>query len=383
MASNNKKNGIPDRWLDYQAVGKRIPGTRFISFKVPLKAALNRRVSHTDVFGHWELLDVLEKEKLELGLILDLTFTTRYYKPEDVPDKWFHLKILTAGHEIPSNATILSFKRAVSRFLRENQDNDKLIGVHCTHGLNRTGYLVCRYLIDVDGIEPKVAVKLFNSSRGHSIERSNYLQDLHSGPKRSNKGMEVSEQEPVRGRSASRDHSILYSSDQGDDWGPPRNDRYRAGPLHPQEMNPWFRPYNPNGGGLLPPPPLLRPSNFPRPLLRTPRLPPPLMHTFGAGASLRPYQWGAPPPSNTQWRRPSHLESHHPRALLPTPERRSYPRTMENSGRSQPPQAPPYPLMGRYSPEAVRTNEHHGGSEDRRKDKKPRHRHTRRDRDGL
>ena len=25
---------------------------------------------------------------------------------------------------------------------------DGLIGVHCTHGVNRTGYLVCRYLIE-------------------------------------------------------------------------------------------------------------------------------------------------------------------------------------------------------------------------------------------
>lgn len=36
---------------------------------------------------------------------------------------------------------------------------DRLIGVHCTHGLNRTGYLICRYLIDVDGMEPAAAVQ--------------------------------------------------------------------------------------------------------------------------------------------------------------------------------------------------------------------------------
>ncbi len=27
----------PNRWLDYKAVGKRLRGTRFIAFKVPLK----------------------------------------------------------------------------------------------------------------------------------------------------------------------------------------------------------------------------------------------------------------------------------------------------------------------------------------------------------
>ncbi|XP_072515331.1 RNA/RNP complex-1-interacting phosphatase [Salminus brasiliensis] len=193
----NKK--IPDRWTDYSAVGKRIPGTRFIAFKVPLKQSLRNWISQSEAFGPFDLLHVLEKEGLELGLVIDLTFTTRYYKPQDLPDSLLYLKIFTAGHEVPSDATILSFKKAVRRFLRDNENNDKLIGVHCTHGLNRTGYLVCRYLIDVDGIEPGEAIKLFNASRGHSIERQNYLDDLTSGPKRSNEGMEEPDQEPIQG----------------------------------------------------------------------------------------------------------------------------------------------------------------------------------------
>ncbi|KAJ3605567.1 hypothetical protein NHX12_027612 [Muraenolepis orangiensis] len=198
---------IPDRWLDYQSAGNRIPGTRFVSFKVPLKQALNRNLSQSDVFGHWELLDTLGKRKEELGLIIDLTFTTRYYKLEDVPDSLMYLKIFTQGHEVPSNDTILSFKQAVHRFLQDNKDNDKLIGVHCTHGLNRTGYLVCRYLIDVDGVDPKQAIELFNSSRGHTIERGNYLRDLRSGPRRSNTGMEEGKQEAQRGRAVCRPSS--------------------------------------------------------------------------------------------------------------------------------------------------------------------------------
>lgn len=33
------------------------------------------------------------------------------------------MKIFTQGHEIPSDEIILSFKRAVQRFLRDNADN--------------------------------------------------------------------------------------------------------------------------------------------------------------------------------------------------------------------------------------------------------------------
>ncbi|KAM3858517.1 RNA/RNP complex-1-interacting phosphatase-like [Diretmus argenteus] len=219
------KKGIPDRWLDYQAVGRRIPGTRFIAFKVPLKQSLNSRVQKSEAFGPWDLLDTLEKENQELSLIIDLTYTTRYYKLADIPESWSYVKIFTEGHEVPSDTTILSFKRVVHRFLRDNWDNDKLIGIHCTHGLNRTGYLVCRYLIDVDGMDPREAVGLFNSSRGHPIERHNYLHDLQSGPRRSNKGMDESEQEPMRGRALARPCSDSIGSGPQKKRRPRRDDR--------------------------------------------------------------------------------------------------------------------------------------------------------------
>ncbi|XP_047378888.1 RNA/RNP complex-1-interacting phosphatase isoform X3 [Sciurus carolinensis] len=135
-------NRIPERWKDYLPVGQRMPGTRFIAFKVPLQKDL----------------------------------------PETIP----YLKIFTVGHQVPDNNTIFKFKSAVSGFLKENKDNDKLIGVHCTHGLNRTGYLICRYLIDVEGMRPDDAIELFNRCRGHCIERQNYIEDLQNGPIRKN-----------------------------------------------------------------------------------------------------------------------------------------------------------------------------------------------------
>ncbi|XP_045914844.1 RNA/RNP complex-1-interacting phosphatase-like isoform X2 [Micropterus dolomieu] len=204
MPHYNKKNGVPDRWLDYRPVGQRIPGTRFIAFKVPLKPSLNRQVSESDSFGLWDLLDSVESQNQELGLIIDLTFTTRYYSLADVPQSCSYIKILTEGRRVPSGAAILSFKRAVRCFLRENRDNDKLIGVHCTHGLNRTGYLVCRYLIDVDGLDPAEALEMFNSCRGHRIERQNYLDDLQRGAKRSNNGIDKPEEVPARGLGVER-----------------------------------------------------------------------------------------------------------------------------------------------------------------------------------
>ncbi|XP_064421658.1 RNA/RNP complex-1-interacting phosphatase-like [Latimeria chalumnae] len=194
-----KKTALPDRWRDYKAIGSRIPGTRFISFKVPLKKAFESKLDPAQYFSPFDLIQRVHEQKEDLGLIIDLTFTTRYYGPQEIPKDVEYLKIFTVGHEVPNNQTILKFKRVVRRFLKENADNDKLVGVHCTHGLNRTGYLICRYLIDVDGMEPRAAIRLFNQARGHAIERQNYIDDLLNGKSRSNKDIDMPDLKPVRG----------------------------------------------------------------------------------------------------------------------------------------------------------------------------------------
>ena len=51
--------------------------------------------------------------------------------------------------------------------------SDSLIGVHCTHGLNRTGYMICRYLIQKLKWEPKKAID------GKLIQLWNYLKNYH------------------------------------------------------------------------------------------------------------------------------------------------------------------------------------------------------------
>ncbi|XP_068561479.1 RNA/RNP complex-1-interacting phosphatase isoform X2 [Cebidichthys violaceus] len=319
------QRGVPNRWLDYSAVGKRLDGTRFIAFKVPLKQSLNRHLQCSDVFGPWELLDALNAEKQELGLIVDLTFTTRYYTLQDVPESLLVLKIFTAGHEVPSDDTILSFKRAVRRFLRDNVENDKLIGVHCTHGLNRTGYLICRYLIDVDGMDPKEAVELFNSSRGHDVERQNYLDDLQSGPKRSNKGMEEAEQEPMRGLASRRPSFTPSDSDSREDRRSHCKESQNHRPFPPRGTNQRSHHHHHHHTG------------------------PPM------GAPHPPYQW-TPSNADGHWRSTPRSEDRSSRYPPPEDSWSRYPAPDDWRSRYAPPEdrrsryAPPEERKSRYAP---------------------------------
>ncbi|XP_054468815.1 RNA/RNP complex-1-interacting phosphatase [Anoplopoma fimbria] len=321
--------GVPLRWLDYSAVGKRLEGTRFIAFKVPLKQSLSRQLPRSHVFSLWELLDALNKEKQELGLIIDLTFTKRYYSLQDVPESLLFVKIFTAGHEVPNDDAILSFKRAVRRFLRDNAENDKLIGVHCTHGLNRTGYLICRYLIDVDGMDPKAAVDLFNSSRGHDVERRNYLDDLQSGPKRSNEGMEEAEQEPMRGLASQRPRFTPSDSDSREERRSHLKDsRNHSRPFPPRGTNQRSHHHHQQDG---------------------------LLHSPPRGDPLHPYQW-MPPHADSQWRRPPRSEDSRSRYAPPEDSRSRYAPPEDSRSRYAPPEdsrsryAPPEDSRSRYAP---------------------------------
>jgi len=171
------KNGVPDRWEAYSKIGKVVEGTPFISFKVPLKQELLDKVPK-DVDNKWKVEDLIEAiPSPGLGLVIDLTFTTRYYDSQKFTSNEIgHKKVMTKGHEIPNSFVVKQFYAAVDEVLAK--EDRKLIGVHCTHGLNRTGYLICRYMIQKLGVDPEVAIAAFDEARGHKQERLNYINHL-------------------------------------------------------------------------------------------------------------------------------------------------------------------------------------------------------------
>lgn len=166
---------IPDRWLNYSPVGKNIKETRFIAFKVPLRDNVVQNVPNNIRLSCGSLLNKIP----DLGMIIDLTSTTRYYDPHVFKKKGVRYeKLMIPGQKIPPPHCVKRFAILVKNFLQENADNDKLIGVHCTHGVNRTGYLISSFLISEMEMTPEKAIERVEQARGHAIERENYKDDL-------------------------------------------------------------------------------------------------------------------------------------------------------------------------------------------------------------
>jgi len=118
-------------------------------------------------------------------LVIDLTNTDRYYDRADVETLDIaYTKLYCPGHEVNGREDIVKqFIKRVDKFLSDNNDNDMWIGVHCTHGINRTGYLISRYLIDRQEWTSHAALEAFEKARGYPIERGNYVQSLHAAAK--------------------------------------------------------------------------------------------------------------------------------------------------------------------------------------------------------
>ncbi|CAH0773905.1 unnamed protein product [Bemisia tabaci] len=156
-----------EKWCSYSSHGEVIPNTRIIAFKVPLrKESMQNRDAK-----EWFTLDDLVKAIPNLGLVIDLCNTQKYYKPKDLESRGIiHKKVVCIGGAVPPKSVTDKFCSIIDDFLKEN-DSDKLVGVHCTHGLNRTGYLVCRYLMTRLNMTPDDAIKAFEDARGHKMVR--------------------------------------------------------------------------------------------------------------------------------------------------------------------------------------------------------------------
>ncbi|KAM3723947.1 putative tyrosine-protein phosphatase F54C8.4 [Dirofilaria immitis] len=176
---------VPKQWLRYEPIGLPIPNTRFLVFKTPLSMTLSTKIPKEKRFTTLNLLQKLGEKGIQVGLIIDLTDTDRYYERTDIERMCIlYEKINCPGRGfIERDDLVDAFNAIVDNFLESNVDNDIMIGVHCTNGVNRSGYLICRFLIDRLGWSSHDAIDAFERTRGYPIERGSYVQALHRAAK--------------------------------------------------------------------------------------------------------------------------------------------------------------------------------------------------------
>ncbi|PSC72146.1 mRNA-capping enzyme isoform X1 [Micractinium conductrix] len=200
--------GIPTGWRECPAMGR--PIDRFIPMKVPLGArfdpfieprhrfTINDAVAAAAQAVHgitYEAYVPLQENdepdpaappgmkrgrvQAVVGMVIDLTNSSRYYNPNDWMEHGIkYIKIPCRGRGMtppPEAVTDLCWEMYMY-LLQEIPHGMALI--HCTHGFNRTGYMIASYLARMKSLNVPKALKLFTDVRPPGIYKHYYICDL-------------------------------------------------------------------------------------------------------------------------------------------------------------------------------------------------------------
>lgn len=151
---------------------------KFLPMKTMLGPRYDDKVPEENRFHPSMLSNYLKSLKVKMGLLVDLTNTTRFYDRADIEKEGIkYVKLSCKGHgECPTAETTEMFIRLCEHFIEKTPT--ELIGVHCTHGFNRTGFLICAYLVEKMDWSIEAAVAAFAQARPPGIYKGDYLKEL-------------------------------------------------------------------------------------------------------------------------------------------------------------------------------------------------------------
>eukprot|EP00884_Botryococcus_braunii_P013253 jgi/Botrbrau1/21929/Bobra.0249s0053.2 len=169
------------KWADYDAFGTVVLPTRFIPCKTPLA---------TDMIDNWTLeeppydpltVDILIesnlKEGKKIGMILDLSNHPTLYSEDLRKHDVEYKQVQLVAKVFPSEEAINEVKKIATDFWARHPD--QYIAIHCAFGFNRTGFVVCAYLIQVCGLSVHDALKRFKAARPPGVKHEDFEQELY------------------------------------------------------------------------------------------------------------------------------------------------------------------------------------------------------------
>ena len=178
---------IPEGWRESSSGGASIHG--MCPVKTPLSTAYDTQLLPEQ---RWTpALCITACGGANVRLVIDLTATERYYSPAELGQGVRHLKVATHGRDVPTEEQMEEIYAALRQLTdagapaepaidTAEQASSSLAIVHCTHGLNRTGYVVVRALCDVHGYNLVDALGMFAAIRPPGLWREEYLRALQA-----------------------------------------------------------------------------------------------------------------------------------------------------------------------------------------------------------
>ena len=200
------------KWGDYESYGEPVGPSRFIPMKTPLSPTLladfgvgngDRADDPSDANGsrtarvHDEesnasrkknvphvhtlpaFLEAQKKKGRDVGLVIDLSNHDCLYT-DGIPDtgvKRVHVR--NVAKSVPGLDSVKEAIAAASKFWDENDENQKkYVAIHCAYGFNRTGFVLCCYLVEKCGMTAEEALEAFAVARKPGVKHERFREAL-------------------------------------------------------------------------------------------------------------------------------------------------------------------------------------------------------------
>ncbi|KAK9479814.1 Alpha/Beta hydrolase protein [Lipomyces japonicus] len=120
----------------------------------------------------------LETEFVDITDVIDISRDQQPpYDPAGFKRIRYH-KFPTVSKIPPTRHDVNEFIKLVDQILHD-QGNQAIIAVHCHYGFNRTGFLICSYMIQRMGKPVRVAVADFKAARNPGIKHPHFIDELY------------------------------------------------------------------------------------------------------------------------------------------------------------------------------------------------------------
>ena len=169
----------PQKWGHYSKHGQimDIGGVKFVALKVLLiDKVWNMSSLMSKVPGISHIIDLTNYQSDKYSLYKEADFQRRNlgYTKVAIPPVW-------SGYQpVPPEQSVQDYFDAVDEALENMDDVDDVIGVMCSFGVDRSGYMLCRYMMDRDGMDSEAAIEKFTEARSEqfSDDRGHWVEDL-------------------------------------------------------------------------------------------------------------------------------------------------------------------------------------------------------------
>lgn len=169
------------KWGDYNSFGHPMVAEMIVPMKTPLTVDILNDWGHTldempkHVHTVSTFLKAQREEGREVGLIVDLCNHDCLYR-DDIPSNVSYEHIWCVAKEVPGDEHIQNFVSVLESFQARNPT--KYAAVHCSYGFNRTGFMICCYLIQKVGLSISEALQKFKDSRNPGIKHEKFKNEL-------------------------------------------------------------------------------------------------------------------------------------------------------------------------------------------------------------